>query len=57
MLSIANCYSELKENDSARKTLELLIKQYPQTEAAQAARDRLLTMPAPAEKKRKARNN
>lgn len=57
MLSIANCYSELKENDSARKTLELLIKQYPQTEAAQAARDRLLTMPAPVEKKRKARNN
>lgn len=57
MLSIANCYSELKENDSARKTLELLIKQYPQTEAAQAARDRLLTMPAPAEKKRKARSN
>lgn len=55
LLSIANCYGELKDNDNTRKTLELLIKQYPQTEAAQAARDRLLTMPAPGEKKRKAR--
>lgn len=57
LLSIANCFSELKDMDSSRKALELLIKQYPQTEAAQAARDRLLTMPAPAaEKKRKAHN-
>jgi tol-pal system protein YbgF len=47
LLSIANCYGELKDNATARKTLEQLIKQYPQTEAAQAARDRLLTMPAP----------
>lgn len=55
MLSIANCYGELKDTASTRKTLEQLIKQYPQTEAAQAARDRLLTMPAaPADKKRKA---
>ena len=55
LLSIANCFNELKDPASSRKALELLIKQYPQTEAAQAARDRLLTMPAP-EKKRKARN-
>jgi tol-pal system protein YbgF len=44
LLSIANCYTELKENESARRTLEQLVKQYPQAEAAQAARDRLLTM-------------
>lgn len=55
LLSIANCYGELKDNDNTRKTLEQLIRQYPQTEAAQAARDRLLTMPTPGEKKRKAR--
>jgi tol-pal system protein YbgF len=55
LLSIANCYGELKDNENTRKTLEMLIKQYPQTEAAQAARDRLLTMPAAGEKKRKAR--
>jgi tol-pal system protein YbgF len=55
LLSIANCYSELKDTDNARKTLEQLIKQFPQTEAAQAARDRLLTMPAPAKPARKAR--
>jgi tol-pal system protein YbgF len=45
LLSIANCYAELKGNDNARRTLEQLIKQYPQSEPAQAARDRLLTMP------------
>jgi tol-pal system protein YbgF len=48
LLSIANCYGELKDNDNTRKTLEQLVKQYPQTEPAQAARDRLLTMPAAA---------
>jgi tol-pal system protein YbgF len=48
LLSIANCYGELKDNEGARKALEQLVKQYPQTEPAQAARDRLLTMPAPA---------
>lgn len=45
LLSIGNCHLELKDNASARKVLEQLVKQYPQTEAAQAARDRLLTMP------------
>lgn len=55
LLSIANCYGELKDTENTRKTLELLIRQYPQTEAAQAARDRLLTMPAPGDKKRKPR--
>ena len=45
LLSIGNCYLELKDNTSARKALEQVIKQYPQTEAAETARDRLLTMP------------
>lgn len=53
LLSIANCYGELKDTEGTRKSLEQLIKQYPQTEAAQAARDRLLTMPAAPSKKRK----
>lgn len=51
LLSIANCQVELKDNDAARRSLEQIVKQYPQTEAAQAARDRLLTMSsAPAGK-------
>ena len=41
MLSIANCQIELKDTAGARTTLGALIKQYPQSEAAQAGRDRL----------------
>ncbi len=40
-LSIANCQIELKDNISARKTLNDLIKVYPQSEAASVAKDRL----------------
>ncbi len=40
-LSIANCQIELKDTRSARKTLEDLIKVYPQSEAASVAKDRL----------------
>ena len=40
-LSIANCQSELKDAKGAKKTLEDLVKVYPQSEAAAAARDRL----------------
>ncbi|KQP14752.1 tol-pal system protein YbgF [Pseudorhodoferax sp. Leaf267] len=43
-LSIANCQLELKEVRGARKTLEDLIKVYPQSEAALAAKDRLSKM-------------
>nr|WP_229882976.1 tol-pal system protein YbgF [Pseudorhodoferax aquiterrae] len=43
-LSIANCQLELKEVRGARKTLEDLIKVYPQSEAAAAAKDRLAKM-------------
>jgi tol-pal system protein YbgF len=40
-LSIANCQIELKDTRAARKTLEDLMKVYPQSEAALAAKDRL----------------
>lgn len=40
-LSIANCQVELKDARAARKTLEDLVKAYPQSEAAGAAKDRL----------------
>ncbi len=43
-LSIANCQLEMKEVRGARKTLEDLIKVYPQSEAATAAKDRLAKM-------------
>ena len=41
VLSIANCQIELKDTRGARKTLEDLIKAYPQSEAAMAAKERL----------------
>jgi tol-pal system protein YbgF len=41
VLSIANCQIELKGNASARRTLDDLVKAYPQSEAASAARERL----------------
>ena len=40
-LSIANSQVELKDTKAARKTLEDLIKVYPQSEAASVAKDRL----------------
>jgi tol-pal system protein YbgF len=40
-LSIANCQIELKDTKGARKTLEDLMKVYPQSEAAVAAKERL----------------
>lgn len=44
LLSIANCQVELKDPKAARATLETLIKSYPQSEAAQAGRERLARM-------------
>ena len=41
VLSIANCQIELKDNAGARKTLDDLVKAYPQSEAAVAAKERL----------------
>ena len=43
-LSIANCQMELKETKGARKTLEDLVRLYPQSEAALAAKERLSNM-------------
>jgi tol-pal system protein YbgF len=44
VLSIANCQVELKDVKAARKTLTDLIKTYPQSEAAVAAKERLLVL-------------
>ena len=41
LLAIANCHVELKDLKLARKTLEDLVKAYPQSEAASVAKDRL----------------
>ena len=41
VLSIANCQIELKDTAGARKTLAELVKDYPQSEAALAAKERL----------------
>ncbi len=44
MLSIANCHGELKDAKAAKKTLEDLVRTYPKSEAAVAARERLVAM-------------
>jgi tol-pal system protein YbgF len=41
LLSMANCQVELKDVKSARKTLQDLVKAYPQSEAASVAKERL----------------
>jgi tol-pal system protein YbgF len=41
MLSVANCQLELKDIKAARKTLGDVVKNYPHTEAAAAASERL----------------
>jgi len=44
MLAIANCQVELKDTKVARKTMEELVKSYPDSEAALAAKERLAKM-------------
>ncbi|MEE9478540.1 MAG: tol-pal system protein YbgF [Roseateles sp.] len=44
LLALANCQIELKDNKSARRSLEDLIKAYPGTEAAQAGKERLAAL-------------
>jgi tol-pal system protein YbgF len=44
VLSIANCQLELKDAKGARKTLLDLVKVYPKSEAAVAAKERLATL-------------
>jgi TolA-binding protein len=41
LLSTANCQVELKDVRSARRTLEELLKAYPQSEAASVAKERI----------------
>jgi tol-pal system protein YbgF len=41
MLSIANCQMELKDAKAAKRTLDDLIKTYPNSDAAQAGKERL----------------
>ncbi len=44
LLALANCQAEIKDSKSARKTLDELLKAYPQSEAAAAAKDRLASL-------------
>jgi len=41
LLSIANCQLELKDGKTARKTIDELMKNYPNSEAAQTGKERL----------------
>jgi TolA-binding protein len=44
MLNIASNYAELKDLKNAKKTLQQLVKKYPDTSAAQTAKDRLAAL-------------
>ena len=44
LLALANCQIELKDTKSARRTLDEVLKTYPKSEAAQAAKERLATL-------------
>jgi tol-pal system protein YbgF len=44
LLSVANCQIELKDAKGARKTIDELVKTYPKSEAAQAAKERLASL-------------
>jgi len=41
MLAMANCQIELKDVKAARKTVDELVKAYPNSEAARAGRERV----------------
>jgi tol-pal system protein YbgF len=45
LLAIANCQAEMKDPRGARRTLEELMKTYPQSEAAEAGKTRLAALP------------
>jgi tol-pal system protein YbgF len=44
LLAIANCQIEMRDNKAAKRTLGDLLKQYPKSEAAEAARDRIASL-------------
>jgi len=43
-LNIASCYVELKEKPAAKKTLASLVAKYPDSPAAQTAKERLASL-------------
>ena len=44
MLALANSQAEMKDAKAARRTIEDLMKAYPQSEAAQAGKERLASI-------------
>lgn len=44
LLAVANCQLEMKDTKGARRTLEELVRTYPKSEAAQAAKERLVSL-------------
>ena len=44
LLAVANSQAEMKDKPAARKTIDELLKTYPNTEAAQAGKDRLAAL-------------
>ncbi|MFM8768570.1 MAG: tol-pal system protein YbgF [Rubrivivax sp.] len=44
LLALANSQAEMKDRPGARKTIDELMKTYPQSEAAQAGKERLATL-------------
>lgn len=44
LLAVANCQLELKDSRGARRTIGELVKAYPQSEAAQAGKERLAAL-------------
>jgi tol-pal system protein YbgF len=44
LLALANCFLELKDTRSGKRTLEELVANYPTSEAASAAKDRLVRL-------------
>ena len=44
LLAIANCQAELKDKVAARRTIDELLKAYPKSEAAQAGKERLVSL-------------
>jgi tol-pal system protein YbgF len=44
LLALANSQAEMKDRPGARRTIDELMKTYPQSEAAQAGKERLATL-------------
>ncbi len=44
LLAVANCQAEMKDSKGARATLNELVKKFPQSEAAQAGKERLAAL-------------